>query len=81
MQSRQAAAEPLLRGCLTIDESAQADEWKRFDAMSLFGDSLLGQGRYAEAEPLAIAGYKGMKERESRIGVSTASVSAKRPHA
>jgi hypothetical protein len=31
--------------------------------------SLLGQGRQAEAEPLVIAGYEGMKARESRIAV------------
>ena len=35
--------------------------------MSLLGGSLPGQARYAEAEPLVVAGYEGMKERESRI--------------
>ena len=37
--------------------------------MSLLGGSLLGQGRYAEAEPLVVQGYEGMKARESRIAV------------
>ena len=37
--------------------------------MSLLGGSLLGQGRYAEAEPLVVAGYEGMKAREPRIAV------------
>jgi eukaryotic-like serine/threonine-protein kinase len=35
--------------------------------MSLVGGALLGQGRYAEAEPLIVQGYEGMKARESRI--------------
>ena len=37
--------------------------------MSLLGGALLGQGRYAEAEPLVVAGYEGMKAREARIAV------------
>jgi hypothetical protein len=37
--------------------------------MSLMGGSLLGQGRYAEAEPLVVPGYEGMKAREARIYV------------
>ncbi len=35
--------------------------------MSLLGGALLGQGRYAEAEPLVIGGYEGMKAREAKI--------------
>jgi hypothetical protein len=37
------------------------------DQMSLLGGSLLSQGRYAEAEPLVVQGYEGMKARESRM--------------
>jgi hypothetical protein len=37
--------------------------------MSLLGDSLLGQGRLAEAEPLVVQGYEGIKAREPRIAV------------
>ena len=69
MQSRWTEAEPLLRESLAICEKALADDWKRYDAMSLLGGSLAGQGRYAEAEPMVVTGYKGMKERESRITV------------
>ena len=43
------------------------DDWPRFNAMSLLGGALLGQGRYAEAEPLIVAGYEGMKAREAKI--------------
>jgi hypothetical protein len=35
--------------------------------MSLLGGALAAQGRYAEAEPLVVPGYEGMKERASRI--------------
>jgi len=33
----------------------------------MLGASLLGQQKYAEAEPLLVAGYEGMKQRESTI--------------
>ena len=45
--------------------------------MSLLGGALLGQGRYAEAEPLVVAGYEGMKAREARITVPDQSRSAR----
>ena len=48
-------AEPLLRECLAIRAKAVPDDWRRFDAMSLLGGALLGQGTYAEAEPLVVA--------------------------
>ena len=35
--------------------------------MSLLGESLLGQGRTTEAEPLVVQGYERMKARKSRI--------------
>ena len=31
------------------------------------GATLLGQKKYAEAEPLLLAGYEGMKQREAKI--------------
>ena len=33
----------------------------------MLGGSLLGQKKYAEAEPLLLAGYEGMKQREEMI--------------
>jgi serine/threonine protein kinase/tetratricopeptide (TPR) repeat protein len=41
--------------------------WLRFQTMSLLGASLLGQREYAEAEPLLIRGYEGLKSREARF--------------
>ena len=35
--------------------------------MSSLGGALLGQGRHAEAEPLIVSGYEGMKAREAKI--------------
>jgi serine/threonine protein kinase/tetratricopeptide (TPR) repeat protein len=69
MQSRCSEAEPLLREALAIRAKATPDDWTRYDAMSLLGGALLGRRRSAEAEPLMVAGYEGMKLREARIPV------------
>ena len=44
------------------------DAWATFNSKSLLGE-LLGQKRYAEAEPLLRAGYAGMKQRIKTIPV------------
>jgi tetratricopeptide (TPR) repeat protein len=62
-----ARAEPLLRECLAIREKARPDDWSTFNTRSLLGGSLLGQVRFAEAEPLILAGYEGLKAREAKI--------------
>jgi tetratricopeptide (TPR) repeat protein len=59
-----AAAEPYLRESLAIQEKLQPDGWFTFHVRSLLGGSLLGQGKLADAEPLLLAGYDGMKQRE-----------------
>ena len=33
----------------------------------MLGDSLLGQKKYTEAEPLLVSGYEGMKQRQDKI--------------
>jgi eukaryotic-like serine/threonine-protein kinase len=66
-QGRHAEAEPLLRRCLAIREERLADDWTRFNAMSLLGASLTGQKRYTEAEPFSVRGYEGMKTCEAKI--------------
>ena len=38
-----------------------------FSRKSLLGGALLGQKKYADAEPLLLAGYEGMKQREKTI--------------
>jgi tetratricopeptide (TPR) repeat protein/tRNA A-37 threonylcarbamoyl transferase component Bud32 len=62
-----ASAEPMLRECVAIRQKNEPDSWKTFAAESLLGGALLGQRKYAEAEPRLVAGYEGMKRRESTI--------------
>ena len=66
-QRKWSEAEPLLRECLAIREVSQPDAWNTSNARSMLGVALLGQGRHGEAEPLIIAGFDGMKARESTI--------------
>jgi tetratricopeptide (TPR) repeat protein len=65
-------AEKLLRECLAIREKNPGSGdpgsgWLVFDTQSMLGGALLGQKKYAEAEPLLVKGYEGMKEREVKI--------------
>jgi hypothetical protein len=66
-QHKYTEVEPLLRDCLKVREAEQPDDWATFDAQSLLGGALLGQKKYADAEPLLLSGYQGMKEREVKI--------------
>jgi hypothetical protein len=43
------------------------DAWTTFNTRSMLGGALLGQKKYADAEPLLLQGYEGMKERETKI--------------
>lgn len=52
----------MLRQCLTIREKKWPDDWTTFHTKSLLGMSLLEQKKYADAEPLLLAGYEGMKK-------------------
>jgi serine/threonine-protein kinase len=66
-QARWSEAETLLQEALTILTKTLSDDWSRFSVMSMLGGSLLGQGQYVEAEPLAVQGYEGMKARATKI--------------
>jgi eukaryotic-like serine/threonine-protein kinase len=59
--------ESLLRECLAIRQSKEPDDWRTFNTQSMLGGALLGQKKFAEAEPLLLAGYEGMKQRENSI--------------
>jgi serine/threonine-protein kinase len=61
-------AERLLRECLATREKLSPEHWRTFDTLSLLGASLLAQKQYSNAEPFLVAGYEGMKQRETRIG-------------
>jgi tetratricopeptide (TPR) repeat protein len=60
-------AEPLIREALTISEKVDPDDWQTFNTKSMLGGALLGRKRYAESEPLLLAGYQGLKQREATI--------------
>jgi hypothetical protein len=60
----------LAREILEIERKKQLDEWQRFRVESLLGASLVGQKKYAEAEPLLLEGYRGMFELKDRMAAS-----------
>jgi tetratricopeptide (TPR) repeat protein len=64
---RPAEAEPLLRESLAVRQKQQPEGWATFHTESLLGGSLLGQRKYAEAEPLLAEGYRGLHERRSQV--------------
>jgi serine/threonine protein kinase len=65
-----AEAEPFARHNLSVREAKLPDDWQTSNARSLLGASLLGQKKYAEAEPLLVAGYDGLKARANQIPAS-----------
>jgi tetratricopeptide (TPR) repeat protein len=66
-QQKASEAEPVLRACLAIRAKREPDAWMTFDTQSQLGGALLGQKKYADAEPLLLKGYEGMKQREARV--------------
>jgi serine/threonine protein kinase/Tfp pilus assembly protein PilF len=60
-------ADALIRECLAIRETKESDAWTTFNTQSMLGGVLLGQKKYAEAEPLLLNGYEGMQQREKTI--------------
>ncbi len=66
-----AAAEQYLRELLAVREKAQPGAWTTFNTRSMLGGALLGQKKFDDAEPLLLAGYEGMKQREAMIPAQT----------
>jgi serine/threonine protein kinase/Flp pilus assembly protein TadD len=60
-------AEPIARDCLAIRQKKQPDDWTTFNAQSVLGGVLLGQKKYAQAEPLLLQGFEGMQRRVPTI--------------
>jgi hypothetical protein len=54
---------------MDVNQKKRPDDWQRFRAQSLLGASLVGEKKYAEAEPLLREGYQGMLARKDRIDV------------
>jgi hypothetical protein len=66
-QKKHTEAELCFREFLNSRERTQPDDWSTFDAISCFGEALLDQKRFADAEPLLLSGYEGMNQRERSI--------------
>ena len=66
-QYKNVEAETLLRECLALREVKHPDRWEAFRTRSLLGTALLGQKKFAEAEPFIIDGLAGLKRREDKI--------------
>jgi hypothetical protein len=60
-------AESLLRESLEIANDKQPQHWTNFEAQSLLGAALAGQGKFGEAESLLLAGYEGLRERKKHL--------------
>jgi tetratricopeptide (TPR) repeat protein len=63
-------AESVVRECLAIREKQEPDAWTTFNATSMLGGALNGQKKRAEAEPLLVQGYEGMKQRAAKIPIA-----------
>jgi eukaryotic-like serine/threonine-protein kinase len=66
-ESKFAESEALAREATEFLRKRQPNDWQRYRAESVWGASLAGQKRFAEAEPLLLAGYHGMLVRKERI--------------
>ena len=60
--SRFRAAEILLRENLDLRERTMTDPWTTFHSKFMLGCALLAQKKNADAEPLLLAGYEGLKQ-------------------
>ena len=68
LQQRKALdAEHVLRDCLAIRQNKVPDDWTTFNTKSALGGALLAQKKFADAEPLLLKGYEGMKQRDAKI--------------
>lgn len=66
-QQKWTEAEKVLRTSLAVYEEKQPDALGVFQARSLLGGALMGQGKYPFAEPLLIQGYEGLKKRQAKL--------------
>jgi serine/threonine protein kinase/tetratricopeptide (TPR) repeat protein len=62
-----AEAEPVARECLEIRAANSPGNWLTFSTRCQVGAALLGQQKYADAEPFLLSGYEGMKQSEPSI--------------
>ena len=67
LQGRHAEAESAACESMMFYQRILSDHWGHFDSESLLGASLIGQKKYAEAEPLLLSAYNGLESRESSV--------------
>jgi tetratricopeptide (TPR) repeat protein len=67
LQERHSDAERIAREAIAID---QIEQYRRSYWMSVLGAALLGQKKYADAEPPLLQGYGGMKQWETGCGAA-----------
>lgn len=60
-QGKHIEAERLLRDCLAVASKSYPDTWTTFRLHALLGAALLEQRKFAEAEPLLLQGFDGVK--------------------
>ena len=68
-QRKYAEAESLLREAMSGSGNQNMQIWDTFDRQSLLGASFVGQGKYADAEPLLLSGYEGLQKQSPAISV------------
>jgi serine/threonine protein kinase/Flp pilus assembly protein TadD len=61
------SAESLLREVVMSDEKTAVTTWRRYWSQSLLGACLAAKGKFAEAEPLLLSGFQGMRQRAATI--------------
>ncbi len=64
-EGKYAEAEAPARECLAIREQLRPANWSTSHIRSMLGAALAGQKKFAEAEPLLLAGYAGLKKCEA----------------
>jgi serine/threonine protein kinase len=68
LEKKQEQVETLYRHAMERQgDSLQPDDWMPLKKKSRLAGALLAQKRHAEAEPLAVAAYEGLKQRETNI--------------
>jgi hypothetical protein len=60
-------AEGPLRECVANREQQAPDDWRTHSTKSMLGGALLGQEKYADAEPPLLAGYEGLQATKATI--------------
>jgi serine/threonine protein kinase/tetratricopeptide (TPR) repeat protein len=66
-QRRPADAQHVFRECLAIRQQTEPDAWTTFYTLAQLGTCFLIQKQYADAEPLLLSAYDGLKAREDKI--------------